>query len=181
MKKAILGLSLLLIILGVTYIKAVRGTNQNRQAYLRGKAESEQNLAGFQMRVDSLRQLVDAQDASFGDSLAVIDSSYRTRIDSLIALLDDEAGVTSGVEVDSADAAEVPDTITTAQRLLQSLDSVTIVEARAYFERLEGELPGDLTAYEARVARYEIRLETAREFSLSLPELKAILEKTSAI
>ena len=181
MKKAILAVSLLLVILGVTYIKAVRGTNQNRQAYLRGKAESEQNLAGFQMRLDSLRRLVDAQEASFSDSLAAADLSYRHRIDSLIALLDEQTGVASVAETDTVEIAERADTLTTAQKLLQTLDSTTIVRAREYFAKLEGDLPGDLTPYEARVARYEIRLETAREFSLSLPQLKAILEKTSAI
>jgi hypothetical protein len=61
-----------------------------------------------------------------------------------------------------------------------AVDTALATAVMSHYCELESGLPTDLSRYERKVATYEISVQTAREFSLSLAEFKAIREMFSA-
>ncbi len=88
MKRLFIAAVLLLVVVTVTYIKSVRGTDQRREAFEHGKDYSGKQLVMLQQDVDSLKALLKLQEEAFADSLAERDGLYRAEISRLVGFLD---------------------------------------------------------------------------------------------
>ncbi|MCK4606260.1 MAG: hypothetical protein KAU35_03075 [candidate division Zixibacteria bacterium] len=167
MKKMIVAICLLIIVVGVTYVKVVRGTSQRQISRDEGKKEATGELLAYRQAVDSLQYLIEQQEIAFRDSLSHRDSAYQAGIDSLMIVLD-SMWAQAGGEVDSTqEESGAPTDAEIAEEAAHS-------EIIAFYEKLYQGLPNDLSKYERKVALHEIRLETAQNFSISLNELKAL-------
>lgn len=88
MKRLLIAAALLLVVVAVTYIKSVRGTDQRREAFEQGKTQTDQQLSVLQQDVDSLKELLRLRAENFDDSLARRDGLYREEISRLVGYLD---------------------------------------------------------------------------------------------
>lgn len=180
-KRIILALVLLAVVGAVSYIKTVRGTaseGEDRSTAhgqsVNLKADGQMDMGGYQETVDSLRRLIDVRDSVFADSLAAARLAWGRRVDSLFNELD-----SLDCLVDEFYLAQAADTAESQGDSAGAVDSAALAEAEArrdeiieHYRHLYDELPDDLSAYERRVAMYEIRLQTARHFDISLGRLK---------
>ena len=170
MKKAILALCLLIIVVGVTYVKMVRGSAQCRNSFQEGRKATSEELLLYHQKVDSLRYLIGQQEVVFSDSLVRKDITYQMKIDSLILALD---SVWATVDTDSIEQQPIPDV-----ELQDYVDSTGLSQPKeeilTFYDSLFEDLPSDLTKYEQKVALHEIRLKTTQTFSITLSDLKAL-------
>ncbi|MEA3296744.1 MAG: hypothetical protein U9R56_02635 [candidate division Zixibacteria bacterium] len=170
MKKVILAVCLLIVVVGVTYIKMVRGSAERRSSYQKGRKAASEELLTYQQKVDSLRYLIGQHKVMFADSLVRKDLFYQKKIDSLILSLDSVWSTSDMISVDEqlqkqddsqaeSDSAEM---------------SPQHEEILAFYAKLYKDLPNDLSKYEWKVALHEIRLKTVHEFPITLADLKAL-------
>lgn len=160
MKRLLLAILMLAIIVGISYIKAKRGSAMvGSSTRARDNAEVVE-LWAYQRAVDSLKYLISQQDIMHQKDLQRTEMETEHRIDSLIRLLEQS----ESREAQSSTKANEsnPEEDLRRQEILD------------HYRKLYRSLPTDLTKYERRVALYEIRLKTAEKFDISFEKLKEI-------
>lgn len=170
MKKILLVILLLVLIVGLSYIKTLREHERSKTLFEEGKMTAARELDASQKEADSLKKASAEQQLAFADSLVQKDSRHRSEVDSLENLVDKlETRVTtlSQTKPATASVTKAPATKTLSQH-------EKILE---YYKRRFANLPKDLSEYEKRIAINEIREETSQKFSITLAELKKIREK----
>jgi hypothetical protein len=170
MKKVLLVLLLLVLIVAVSYIKTIREHQRSEAYFDEGKMEAARDADKNLKEADSLRLAMAKQQLALSDSLFNKDVAYRSIIDSLENVVDQQQ------ETISSKSAEVTPTI---QRAKQSSETTVSKHEQIvkYYKRRFASLPKDLSDYEKRIAINEIREETSQKFAISLQELKKIREK----
>ena len=88
MKKIILAAIVLILIIGLSYIKTLRDYDRSRAFYDGGKADAAQELDDYKIEADSLKLAVGELQVVFADSLVKKDISYQWHIDSLEGVVD---------------------------------------------------------------------------------------------
>lgn len=170
-KKLLIAVLLLVVVGGLSYIKTVRGKQQNREAYESGKREGVSGSVEFQNRVDSLRQVIGEAEIDYADALVRKDVAHLWELDSLERLVH-----TQQEQIESL-RADVGSRETGAGKSERAKQPLTLHErVLACYKKRHGELPKDLSAYERKIAIAEIREETARKFSITVQELNRIRE-----
>lgn len=180
-KKIVLALLLLSLVVAVSYIKGVRGNSADDGQSGRHGSElatsPDNELTSYESNLDSLKGLVEIQSDSFSVMLTEQRIHYGRRIDSLFDLLDsvecqlDEMKLADAV----SDSAESADLVARQKEAVAESARVALEgEIVDYYKGLYSELPGDLSSYERRVSLYEIRLQTAKEYGITLSQLKEI-------
>lgn len=165
MKKILIAIGLLVIVLGVAYVKTIRDRKQTASFYQQGKNEAQVEMKA---QVDSLQTVIGEQEEEFSDSLIQIDTVYQTQIDSLEALIDSQQIELAALKTKAkanASKSKTVKTVTKEDRIIEY-----------YKSRLKG-LPEDLSEYERKIALNEIRQETIDKFSITADELKALRDK----
>lgn len=163
MKKLLLAILMLAIIVGISYVKARRGSamvGSSTSAHNDGEVVE---LWTYQRAVDSLKYLISQQDIMHQKDLQRTQMETQHQIDSLIRLLDK-----------SESTVVVPSPEPTGPTPEEELRRQQILD---HYRKLYRGLPTDLTKYERRVALYEIRLKTAEKFDIGFEELKEIRSK----
>lgn len=180
-KQVLLAFTLLSIVIAVSYIKGVRGDSE-RQAAVSASKQAAIQLEQYEDNVDSLRSLIGQMDYSYAESLSQRDLEYGLMIDSLFDALDSVECELDSHLLASADAdPALAETEPMAVAQPAEIDGKTAEALRArttkildYYTKKHRDLPADLTEYERKVSLYEIRLETARKYEITLTELKRI-------
>jgi len=171
MKKLLLGIVLLAALIGIVYIKSERAEEYHAQVtqegFQAGLAEGEQLKA----RVDSLTGLVVEKDVAMAESVAVRDELYAGNIDSLNETIKDKDQQIADLNSQLRQKTEVAQVV--AKNTSQEPDKKHLEILSFYKKAVEG-LPGDLSAYERRVALSEIRNEIAQKFSITVSRLNSI-------
>ncbi len=172
MKKIILAAVILVLIVGLSYIKTLRDYDRSRAYYQDGKADAVQELDEYKNEADSLKFAVGEQQVAFADSLVRKDISYQSRIDSLEGVVDQQQNQIStlAAKTETKPAAAISKT-TSPKPTLSKHEQIL-----KYYKKRYTNLPKDLSDYEKRIAINEIREETSLKFSISLQELKKIRE-----
>ena len=169
MKKLLLGLSLIAVLVGVSYVKSIRGQSAKQEAHRQGVRESSIDLSVEQQRVDSLRQVITFRELEFADSMTAQQIKSAVIIDSLEDISRDQTARISDLQ------SKLQTTQKTASAKAKSDDSAARErKILDYYKGRYARLPGDLTEYEMRVALNEIRDETAKKFSITTGQLKTI-------
>jgi hypothetical protein len=170
MKKVLLALLLLVLIVAVSYVKTIRENQRSEAYYDEGKMEAARDADKRQQEADSLRFAMAEQQLTLTDSLLKKDVTYRSIIDSLENVVDQQQKTIS---------SKSPELTPAIQRVKQSSEMTVSKHEQIvkYYKRRFANLPKDLSDYEKRIAINEIREETSQKFSISLQELKKIREK----
>lgn len=182
-KRIILAVILLAVVGTVSYIKSVRGTSGAAETRSGGShigtvglvLDDTAQLVDYQSTIDSLQRMLDQRDATLADSLQATRIAWGRTVDSLFEKLDSldclvdrlylAQAADSGLKDSSGNRSEVDSSALAAAQTRRT----EIIE---HYRQLYEDLPDDLSAYERRVALYEIRLQTARHFDISLGSLK---------
>ena len=175
MKKILLAVILLALVIGVSYVKSVRTSDNRDSAYRDGKTEAARELADYQLQVDSLRAILGEKEVGFADSLVRTRAEYKAEIDSLTDLV---AKRNKRIwDLKSQLSKATASTSKSTSRKVTSGASKKHEQILSYYKNRYKSLPTDLTDYEKKVAINEIREETARKYSITLAELKSLREK----
>ncbi len=176
-------LVLLAVVLGVSYIKALKADSSQDELYSKASEQLsrqiEDSLSRHNHLVDSLQQATTQQQLDF---LTVVNRAalqHRADIDSLSAqlsvrdsVIDSMSRQLADVEKSGGEGADESDKLTAEQKAKQR--QMEIID---YYKQRYQSLPGDLSAYERKVALGEIRSETANKFGLSMTELESLRNK----
>jgi len=176
MKRVFFAIALLVVVLSVSYIKAVRGRSQQIATYQKARNDLKGSLTKSLKDTDSLRQVIERHDGEFGDSVAYLNLQHAAEIDSLeetTRILQDSLELERSKKVKPK--TESAKSKTAKKKSTQSLDDKII----SYYKTKYQALPKDLSKYELRVALAEIRTETADKFKISLAELGRIRTRSN--
>lgn len=166
MKKLLLGILLLAIIVAVSYIKVVREEERIDSVLEEAHNESAAQTGKIRTAYDSLRALYDQTEESLTDSISSLHLAIDSQTDSLTTLAATKDSLSKAL-------AAKPKT-TTKKRSSNDNQLAQHRKIIDYYKQRHASLPKDLSSYELRVAKGEIRQETAEKFSISLAELDKI-------
>lgn len=177
-------LVLLAVVLGVSYIKALKADSSQDELYSKAseqiRRQVQDSLSRHNRLLDSIQQVTTQQQLDF---LTVINRAalqHRADIDSLAARLSVRDSVIDSMSRQLADIEknggsgkkDGADKLTAEQKAKQRQREII-----DYYKKRYQSLPGDLSAYERKVALGEIRSETANKFGLSMTELESLRTK----
>lgn len=166
MKKLLLGILLLAVIVAVSYLKNIREEERIDSVLEKAKTESAAETGKIKTAYDSLRALYAETEESLTDSISTLKLAIDSQSDSITTLAAGKDSLTKAL-------AAKPKTTTKKK----STSDSKLAQHRKiidYYKQRHAALPKDLSAYEMRVAKSEIRQETAEKFSISLAELDKI-------
>jgi uncharacterized membrane protein len=179
---------LLGLVLGVSYIKALRAdSDQDRLYHQAGQELSQQlkrqlddSLSHHRRTLDSVTQDVSQQQLDF---LAVLNRAalkHRSDVDSLSAEVARRDSVIDSISV-RVGSTQAPEQVNATSDKPAELSAAEKQQQREkaiidHYQKRYQSLPRDLSAYERRVALGEVRSETASKFGLSLSELDTVLK-----
>lgn len=170
-------LVLLALVLGVSYIKALRADSEQEAMYSQTNEElNEQirdSLRQHRQVLDSVKQVTAQQQLDF---LTVINRAalqHRADIDSLSSQLKRKDSLIDSISSARQSVANAkPQTLSKEEQQRQREEK--IIE---HYKKRYHSLPNDLSAYERKVALGEIRSETADKYGLSMSELESLRKK----
>lgn len=176
MRKLLLGLILIAALVGVVYLKSERAEQYRaritEESFKAGLGEGEE----LKTQVDSLAELVSLQDCALAESVAVREDLYAGQFDSLNEKIQTQEQQIADLSGQLAEKAATPQVA--AQNTSVEPDSKHL-EILNYYKKAVNDLPGDLSAYERRVALSEIRNETARKFAISVSRLNSLRKENN--
>jgi len=170
-RKILLAVTLLVLLLAISYIKSVRGDNSRQANLLEGQKKSSRLLQSKENQIDSLRVAAGNLELAMADSLTRQKQGHQRDVDSLVRTID-----ASNKQLEK---------LKQAQKKPAAKKKSTAVEPKnpaleknkkilKYYKKRYSDLPGDLSDYERKVALNEIREDTSRRFKITLSELKTI-------
>jgi len=174
-KKLLLAFILLVLLVGLSYVKIVRKDEQINNAYTEGKHESEQHLSRIQLDNDSLKTLISQKESEYKDSLSGKEQIYASKTDSLAlhidSLGDTVADLKSKLKSKETQLAKAnsPKKSTSTTKKVSKHEQILIAYKKNYRA-----LPTDLSDYERKVAIGEVRSETAHQFKITVAELNRL-------
>ena len=174
MKKFFLAILLLVLIVAVSYFKAVRDRDKTADSFESGRISSEMKALTLAGDIDSLKQYIGQQNVTLAESLTIQQKSYLIELDSMADVVDSKDLRITELNKKLKQASQKK-----SSALSSKPKSDKHQELLAYYKKQFESLPGDLTSYERKVALTEIRLETARKYSMSITDLNKIREKNN--
>ncbi|MFQ5498362.1 MAG: hypothetical protein ACE5FH_01710 [Candidatus Zixiibacteriota bacterium] len=174
MRKVLVGILLLALIVGLSYVKALRSRKQMDVAVDASKQSLALEIASYRLKIDSLKQAMGQKEVQSADALVSKDISYQSLIDSLGRIVDSLNQHSQGLSKELAARKSSPSKKKPETAAKKSKVSERHREILAYYKKRFEQLPKDLSKYETRVARSEIREETAQKFAISSRELDNI-------
>lgn len=179
MKKIFLAIFLLALVVGISYLKLSRQSVEKSNAYREGRHESEKIASEKQQQLDSLGQILVEKETAFTDSLTSIEGHYATEMDSLSLSLGSERLKNKELssQIDNLKKKTNTPKKQTKNTSFSKTEATKHKQILDYYKRRFVALPKDLSDYEKKVARNEIREETVQKFSITLKELDNIRNK----
>ncbi len=171
MKKLLLGIVLLAALIGVVYLKTQRADQQRarltEEGFQAGLVDGEEARA----KVDSLTALVSQKDSALAESVAVREELWAGEIDSLNHQI--ESREEQIVDLSNQLTSQGSTSQVVVKNTSQTPDKKHL-EILSYYKKAVNDLPGDLSAYERRIALSEIRNETAKKFTITVSQLNSL-------
>lgn len=171
MKKLLLGLILIAALAGVVYLKSERAEQYRariaEESYAAGLGDGDE----LKEQVDSLSGLVSRKDSAYAESTAVRQQLYTGQLDSLnekVQVQEEQIEDLSGRLAKKTAELKVVAKAGSGDADRKHLEILN------YYKKAVNDLPGDLSAYERRVALSEIRNETAQRFSITVSRLNSL-------
>jgi hypothetical protein len=185
MKKIIIGIVLLAVLVGISYVKVYRDREQVTQARQDGVVRGQADLSTRTQEVDSLKALMEQRERELADSLVSRDIQHAELSDSLRTAMDEQCEEIEALKRQAQKAKSQPSKKAAAPAK-KSADSGVDSTAKAahkdilaYYTQQVDKLPKDLSDYERRVALREVREETAKKFAITAQRLDEIRKQYS--
>jgi hypothetical protein len=181
LKKLLLGIVLLALLGAVSYLKVIRDSERQADAYLRGHEAGVLRAELSDAQTDSLEMLLAQKDSLIEIWQAALKDSLQAGADSRAELTDSLAAV---IALKEKEIASLKKKRTVTAQKSASKPSTTVArtsdhEILAAYQQAVAKLPKDLSEYERNVALREIREETARKFAISTDRLNQIRKNNS--
>ena len=168
MKKALLAFVLLILVVAVSYIKAVRQEERVDSFFQLVKKTTQLEVLAIQSKADSLRTRLGQQEVGHSESVLVRNKLMQKNLDSLSGVIKDKSATITDLKKKTAKSTSAQKSNDTQHRHRELL---------AFYKKRYQSLSRDLTDYELKVAVSEIRQETASKYLISLTELNRLREK----
>ncbi len=169
MKKLLLILAMLILIVGVSYVKIIRQHDRQAEAYDAGKKTARTDVMLAEQAADSLRTTLAQREVAFGDTMTAHDAAHRAVVDSMAGEIQELDQKVDRLSSDLARAKKSAAKTASAPRGPSRHEQIL-----TYYKQRYRELPGDLSSYEQTVAIREVRQETADKFKITVAELNRI-------
>lgn len=166
--KILLVLILLAVIAGVSYVKIIRA--DKRQAILLEEIKKEY----FETQDSIYAAQLDDEIRLYLDSIRQLDEFFNNQIDSLNKYHSERESVLTA-QIEQAKKQASSEEPAAKKKSTTKKDSLTDKIRKDYKSAL-GQLPGDLTSYEKRVATNEIKVELAKKYKISPDSLEKIIK-----
>ncbi len=179
MKKLLLGIVLLTLLVAISYLRTTRESERSEKAFRDGQEAGGQTVQLKQQDLDSLAGLIEEERsalaqhrAATADSLAQRDEIFARAVDSLSAQVDSQRSEITRLREQAA--AGNSQNLTNRAGDSSAPGKASHERILNHYRLAVSKLPADLSAYEHRVALTEIRIETAREFAITVDRLDQI-------
>jgi hypothetical protein len=200
MKKAIIGIVLLMALVAISYVKIHRDRQHVIESRQEGVIQGQADLSARTQQLDSVSAVVEQHGQAMAESLASWETQQAVATDSLRSTIDEQCDVIDSLKrqvqksrstpakktatTAGKKAATAPKTATTANKTTPDSGSDSTAKAAqkdilAYYKQQIDKLPGDLSDYERRVALREVREETAEKYAITVKRLNEIREQYS--
>ncbi len=176
MRKVFIGLFLIALIAGVSWLKSERDQVKHEQIKSEAKKESVAEVEQLRQNIDSIMTDMQNSEAEFVDSIDRMTQAYSEETDSLHTVLaESSTAIDSLTKLASAKTSQKKTAITnTVAKKKKSSSEDLHRKIIAYSKKRHSDLPNDLSSYEQRIALSEIREETAKRFKISVDKLNKI-------
>lgn len=170
MKKFGIAVILLAVVVGVSYLNAVRQESNEQDRYREGYSKGAAEAQTASHRADSIAGAAAQYQSVYRDSLQAIQNLRRAERDSLSSLLASKEQEISALQK-RARASVTRQKAASKESSSTNLKHAQILD---FYKRKLAGLPKDLSEYERGVALTEIREETIKKFSITSTELDKI-------
>ena len=168
MKKIVLGIIIIGLVIGVSYVKNQRQSQREESLFAEGARSRAGQADSLKQTAESLAVLIEQQQSAFSDSMQMTKAEFDSHVDSLENLVAARDSVLEAANrVSTKRTAAEPTTRDRKEESRQEKNDAII----AYYKKRYQGLPKDLSNYEHRVALSEIREETAAKFSITTDQL----------
>ena len=181
MKKLLLGILLLAALIAISYLKSVRDSERQAEAFLEGHEVGVRLTQADQADLDSLSDLLNQERTTLteyrtavADSLAERDLLYSQTVDSLVNRIELLQSEIAQLEKKALANRSSSGKVRASKRGSSRKASHTSI--LNHYKLAMSKLPADLSTYEHRVAVNEVRSETATRFNITLKRLSEIRE-----
>ena len=178
MKKILIGLFLLVALVVVSYLKIMRDSEREAQAFIDGHETASRTAELVKTNTDSLEKLIDEKAAevielrsSLSDALVERDERYVQTVDSLSAIIKAGQQEIAGLEKQVVAGRQTARKSPSKQKTASGPSHNQILQ---HYKLAVAKLPADLSAYEYRVAVTEVKSETAAKFGITVVRLDEI-------
>lgn len=180
MKKAVWAIVLLAVVIGVGYLSALRNQSAEKSSYQEGYAKGLGELSSVKKEADSLRMVIQKQELESSDTLKAFKERYTVQNDSLRRQLAVKDSLLASSKRGRTAAQPTKTVKNPPKPSVGKADELSHAQILDYYKRRLGQLPGDLSDYERKVAVNEIREETAKKFSISVADLDKIRQGSNS-
>ena len=165
MRKILLGIILLGLVIGVSYLKNVRALERDQEATEEGRLEAQTEIAEQVQQVDSLKVVLGEKEVEHANAMTSREVEHSSEVDSLYDV----------IEAQEKKLAAEPKPASTQMPATEKKRQPTLEEkVLSHYKKQYQTLPQDLSSYERKIALGELREETAAEFKISLEKLHKI-------
>lgn len=174
MKKLLLALFLLVLLIGISYVKKLRQDDKVSEAHQSARQELSRELSEKEGQIDSLAYLAGQQQVQWADSLTKKHADHWRQVDSLENVIEKKSDSVGSLETQLQELRGAEENSSKGNISSAATSKNRHERILALYKKKHKALPTDLSEYERRVSLAEIREETARKFSISLAELDRI-------
>ena len=181
MRRTFLVILLAALVVGAAALKTWWDDYRLERRVTAERAALEEQTARLEAEVDSLVRELDAARLLLDSMLCLQEEAHAAVFDSLARAIDSQqvriAELTAGL-----DSARRRLTVVRARSERKKRPSgIGHAEVLEFFRRQYARLPGDLTAYERKVALQELKEKTARRFSLTVSQVDRIVDSAGLV
>ena len=172
MKRLLLIVFLVVVLVGIGWFKHVRDSQREEDIRTDALSQNQEAVAQEQATSDSLKTLLGERESTYTQELTARDEQLATTADSLDAII-----TAQGETIDSLTSAYDKLAEKATDNTSSTKGKAAHKDILAYYKQEAGKLPGDLSAYERRVALSEVRTRTAQKFAITVTRLNEIRQK----
>ena len=174
MRKILLAVLLLVALVAVSYYSAQRSDNRAKEKYQQGYEKGTKESLVYRNKADSLDLALQSDRTKYADSLQRLSTARTAVADSLTQIVVTKDKEIAALTQQKKKSAKARPATTASRNSDSSRNSISHAQILDYYRRRLQALPADLSVYERTVALNEIRVETAKKFSIQLTELEKI-------
>jgi len=167
MRKILLGIILLALVVGISYLKSVRALDRDQDSYEKGRTEVQAEAVEQANAADSLREVLGQKEVEHANIMIQQEIEHSVEVDSLKCVIDVQQ---MNLAAQPKSAPPNTDTAINKKPAPPTFEEKVLNYYKAQYETL----PSDLSSYEKKIAIGELREKTAAKFKITLEQMNKI-------